>query len=51
MSIIKQLSPSQRKKVEVRAAQLIAEEMKLREMRCARKLSIQVGWISRGRNR
>ena len=37
--IIKQLSPAQRKKVEARAAQLIAEEMTLRELRRARKLS------------
>ena len=38
-AIIKQLSPAQRKKVEARAAQLIAEEMTLRELRRARKLS------------
>jgi transcriptional regulator with XRE-family HTH domain len=37
--IIKKLSPAQRKKVEARAAQLIAEEMTLRELRRARKLS------------
>ena len=37
--IIKKLSPAQRKKVEVRAAQLIAEEMTLRELRHARKLT------------
>jgi transcriptional regulator with XRE-family HTH domain len=37
--IIKQLSPAQRKKVEARAAHLIAEEMKLQELRLARKLS------------
>lgn len=37
--IIKQLSPAQRKKVEARAAQLIAEEMTLRELRRARKLT------------
>ena len=30
--IIKKLSPAQRKKVEARAAQLIAEEMTLREL-------------------
>jgi DNA-binding XRE family transcriptional regulator len=37
--IIKELSPVQRKKVEARAAQLIAEEMTLRELRHARKLT------------
>jgi DNA-binding XRE family transcriptional regulator len=37
--IIKALSPAQRKKVEARAAQLIAEEMTLRELRHARKLT------------
>ena len=37
--IIKKLSPAERKKVEVRAAQLIAEEMTLRELRHARKLT------------
>src|ERR1700746_1612614 len=37
--IIKQLRPNQRRKVETRAAQLIAEEMTLRELRRARKLS------------
>ena len=36
---IRNLSPAQRKKVEVRAAQLIAEEMTLRELRRARKLT------------
>jgi len=36
---INKLSPSQRKKVEARAAQLIAEEMTLRELRHARKLT------------
>ena len=36
---IKQLSPSQRKKVETRAAELKAEEMTLRELRHARKLT------------
>ena len=36
---IKTLSPAQRKKVEARAAGLIAEEMTLREMRKARKLT------------
>ncbi len=39
--IIRKLSPAQRKKVEVRAAQLIAEEMTLREVRNARKLTQQ----------
>lgn len=34
-----QLSPAQRKKVEARAAELIAEEMTLRELRHARKLT------------
>src|ERR1700688_1169060 len=37
--IIKKLSPAQRKKVEARAAQLIAEQMTLRELRHARKLT------------
>ena len=36
---IRRLSPAQRKKVEVRAAELIAEEMTLRELRRARKLT------------
>ena len=36
---IKKLSPAQRKKVEARAAELIAEEMTLRELRNARKLT------------
>jgi transcriptional regulator with XRE-family HTH domain len=37
--IIRRLNPGQRKKVEARAAHLIAEEMTLRELRRARKLS------------
>src|SRR5450432_2224063 len=37
--IIGKLSPALRKKVEARAAQLIAEEMTLRELRHARKLT------------
>src|SRR5690348_4271376 len=37
--IIRTLSSSQRKKVEARAAELIAEEMTLRELRRARKLT------------
>jgi transcriptional regulator with XRE-family HTH domain len=37
--IIAKLSPAKRKKVEARAAQLIAEEMTLRELRRARKLT------------
>lgn len=36
---INKLSPAQRKKVEARAAQLIAEEMTLRELRNARRLT------------
>ena len=36
---IRKLSTSQRKRVEVRAAQLIADEMTLRELRRARKLT------------
>jgi DNA-binding XRE family transcriptional regulator len=36
---IRKLSASQRKRVEVRAAQLIADEMTLRELRRARKLT------------
>jgi len=39
--IIKQLRPNQRRKVETRAAQVIAEEMTLRELRRASKLSQQ----------
>ena len=37
--IRKELSPASRKKVEARAAQLIAEEMTLQELRRARKLT------------
>jgi hypothetical protein len=37
--IVNSLPPARRKKVEARAAQLIAEEMTLRELRRARKLS------------
>lgn len=37
--IIKRLSAAERKKVETRAAELIAEEMTLRELRHARKLT------------
>jgi transcriptional regulator with XRE-family HTH domain len=36
---IKKLSPAHRKKVEARATELIAEEMTLRELRHARKLT------------
>ena len=36
---IKKLPPARRKKVEARAAQLIGEEMTLRELRHARKLT------------
>src|SRR5271169_3962177 len=36
---IKNLSPVQRKKVETRAAELVAQEMTLRELRHARKLT------------
>jgi transcriptional regulator with XRE-family HTH domain len=36
---IKKLGPAQRKKVEARAAELIAEEMTLRELRRARDLT------------
>ena len=36
---MKQLKPAQRKKVEARAAELIAEEMTLRELRHARRLT------------
>ena len=39
--IIERLSAAQRKKVEARAAQLTAEEMTLREIRKARKLTQQ----------
>jgi transcriptional regulator with XRE-family HTH domain len=37
--IIGELSPAERKKVEARAAELIAEEMSLRDLRKARKLT------------
>jgi DNA-binding XRE family transcriptional regulator len=36
---IRKLSPARRKKVESRAAELVAEEMTLRELRKARKLT------------
>ena len=36
---MKELSPAKRKKVEARAAELIAEEMTLRELRHARQLT------------
>jgi DNA-binding XRE family transcriptional regulator len=36
---MQELSPAQREKVEARAAELIAEEMTLRELRYARKLT------------
>lgn len=39
--IISKLSPTQRKRVETRAAQLIAEEMTLRQLRQACKLTQQ----------
>ncbi len=38
-TIIKKLSPAERKKVTSRAAELIAEEMTLRQLRKARKLA------------
>ena len=41
--IRKELSPARRKKIKARAAQLIAEEMTLQELRRARKLT-QVAW-------
>jgi transcriptional regulator with XRE-family HTH domain len=37
--IMKELTPARRKKVQARAAQLIAEEMTLQELRRARKLT------------
>jgi DNA-binding transcriptional regulator YiaG len=37
--IIKKLSPAQRRRVEARAAELVAEEMSLRELRRAHKLT------------
>ena len=37
--IIRRLSPAERKKVEDRAAEIIAEEMSLRDLRKARKLT------------
>ena len=40
-AIINKLSPARRKKVEARAAQLIAEEMTLQELRRARKVTQQ----------
>jgi DNA-binding XRE family transcriptional regulator len=40
-NIINKLPPAQRKKVEARAAELIAEEMSLQQLRQARKLTQQ----------
>jgi DNA-binding XRE family transcriptional regulator len=37
--IIRKLSPAERKKVEARAVEIIAEEMSLRDLRKARKLT------------
>ena len=37
--IIRKLNPAERKKVEDRAAEIIAEEMSLRDLRKARKLT------------
>jgi transcriptional regulator with XRE-family HTH domain len=37
--VIRKLSPAERKKVEDRAAEIIAEEMSLRDLRKARKLT------------
>ena len=37
--IIRELGPAQRKRVETRAAELIAEEMTLRELRRAREIT------------
>ena len=37
--IVRKLSPAQRKKVEARAAALVSEEMSLRDLRKARKLT------------
>jgi transcriptional regulator with XRE-family HTH domain len=37
--VIRKLSPTERKKVEHRAAEIIAEEMSLRDLRKARKLT------------
>jgi transcriptional regulator with XRE-family HTH domain len=37
--VIKKMSPAKRKKIEARAAELMAEEMTLRELRHARKLT------------
>ena len=36
---IRKLSPARRRKVETRASELVAEEMTLRELRTARKLT------------
>jgi hypothetical protein len=47
-AMIAKLSPAQRKKVEARAAQLIAEELALRELRCATVNSGPSGQDSRG---
>jgi hypothetical protein len=56
--IIKKLSAAQRKKVETRAAQLVAGEMTLREVRKVRKLtqqkiakSLRIGQEGVSRNR
>ncbi len=37
--VIRKLNPAERKKVEARAAEIIAEEMSLRDLRKARKLT------------
>jgi len=37
--VIRELSPAERKKVEDRATEIIAEEMSLRDLRKARKLT------------
>ncbi len=37
--IVKKMSPARRKKIEARTAELVAEEMTLRELRRARKLT------------
>ena len=46
-TVIAELNPDHRKKVEVRAAQLIAEELALRELRCATVSSGPSGQDSR----
>ena len=44
---IAKLDPDRRRKVEDRAAELIAEEMSLRQLRKARRMTLEAAWNSR----